>query len=127
MWIDARIPVRFGDLHTRSDAEAVLTDMRPSGPGAWGYIPAAASYAVDCTCCTPRNAAAVALGALFRNRAMGTGTPFRGVLAAVGPQAEAMVRAALENDPVVVARFRATPPQSVDDPRTTVSVRCSGT
>ena len=110
MWIDARIPVRFGNLHTRSDAEAVLTDECPTGPGAWGYIAAGrATHAVDCACCAPRNAAAVTLGTLFRSRATGAGAPFRGVLAAVGPEAEAAVRAALETDPVVIARFRLAP------------------
>ena len=111
MWIDARIPVRFGTLQTRAAHEAVLTDTGLSGPGDWACIPDAqpshaVAHALSCNCCSPRTAAAVALGALFRTRATGTGAPFRGVLAAVGPYAEAAVRAALATDPVTVARFR---------------------
>ena len=104
MWIDARIPVRFGPLHNRQPDEALLTDAGAQGPG----IPAIAVAAPDghppgCACCLPRSGMAVALGALFRLRATSPGTPFRAVLAVVGPAAEAAVRAALVEDPVVAA------------------------
>ncbi len=97
MFIDARLPLRFGPIEDRAPDEAVLTDAE---------IGATAGHAVDCLCCTPRSGAALALGALFRARAVGEGPPFRGVLAVVGPAAEAAIRAALADDPVASGRFK---------------------
>lgn len=97
MWIDARIPVRFGPLDTRTPDEAVL-DIGPAPP----TVP----HAPGCPCCQPRNPAAVALGALFHARATGRHPPFRAVLAPMPGTDEHAVRQALASDPVAAARFR---------------------
>lgn len=100
MWIDARIPLRFGPLGTRTPEEAVLT-FDPSAP--------TAPHTPGCPCCLPRNPAATALGALFHARATGRHPPFRAVLAPVPGTDEQAVRQALETDPVAAARYRLVP------------------
>ena len=107
MWIDARIPIRFGLLTSRGPHEAVLAEGGAPGPGAWAVIEGrGAGHLADCACCRPRSGAAVALGLLFRQRATGDMPPFKAVLAAVGPEGEAAVREAVRDDPVAAARFR---------------------
>ena len=109
MFIDARIPVRFAALDTRIADEAVLTDAHdPAPPPALCFEPdpANAAHPIDCACCQPRSAAGSALATLFRDRALATGPAFKGVLAVVSPTGEAAIRAALETDPLVSARFR---------------------
>ena len=105
MRIDARVPVRFGPLSSRTPDEAVLTD------GIEAAAPSAAfrlidGHPLDCICCTPRTGAALALATLFRARAIAAGPAFRGVLAVVGPAGEAAVRDALAADTLVCGRFR---------------------
>ena len=107
MFIDARIPIRFGPLDSRAiDEAALLDDARQAGAPAARFEPGPAGHPSDCTCCTPRSGAAAALAALFRERAVGTRAPFRAVLADVGPLGEAAIRAALADDPVVSGRYR---------------------
>ena len=107
MWMDARIPVRFGPLQSRTLGDAVLTDTSADRTGAWAVIAQVpGGHSLDCVCCLPRSGAAVALGTLFRLRATTAEAPFRAVLAVVGPANEAAVRAALIDDPVAAARFR---------------------
>ena len=107
MRIDARLPLRFGALTGRQAGEAVLldADLPCAAPVAW-FDPAVSSHDLACACCAGQSAAGVALAALFRARAMGTGPAFRGVLAVVGERGEAAVRAALETDAVASGRFR---------------------
>lgn len=94
--IDARVPVAFGG-HTMEEAgDIVLLD----GPGA------AAGHPVACACCSVRTPAAEALGQLFAQRARSETPFFRRVLVIVSAEHEAAVRAALDFDPVVSARFR---------------------
>ena len=105
IWMDARLPIRFGPLDSREHGEAVLTD----GPVV--SMPAAAfvvqpGHVIDCTCCAPRSGAAAALAQLFHNRAIATGPAFKSVLAVMGRDGEAAVRDAVLNDPLVSARFR---------------------
>jgi hypothetical protein len=97
MFIDARLPLRFGLIEDRSPDEAVLTDA---------LIGTTPGHMIGCLCCAPRNGAALALAVLFRERATGQRPLFRGVLAAVGPAGEAAIRAALRDDPVASGRFR---------------------
>ena len=106
VWLDARLPIRFGPLDSRRPDEAVLSDGTNAAARAMSFVPGEAEHAADCACCTPRGAAAIALAALFRDRAVASGPAFRGVLATVSPAGEAAIRAALETDPLVSARFR---------------------
>ena len=120
MWMDARLPVRFGPLHSRTPTEAVLTDSGTPGPGAWAALAAApTAHPAGCACCLPRSPAAVALAALFRARATGASPPFAAVLAVLEPGNQAALRAALETDPIASARFRLADGQGP-------SVTCQG-
>ena len=103
--IDARIPLRFGDLASRTADDAVLrdADIASDAPGPRS---ADRSHPTACPCCLPRSRAAEALAQLFRGRATGQGRWFTAVLAVLGPAAQAEVRAAVANDPLVSARFR---------------------
>ena len=104
LWMDARLPVRFGALESRRPGEAVLSDgAEAAAPVA--YFQVGAGHAPGCACCVPMTGAAAALAGLFRERA--TGPMFSGVLAVVGPEGEVAVRAALATDRVASARFRA--------------------
>ena len=111
MRIDARLLVRFGPLESRTEEEAVLTEAALAEAVLAKAVLAKAGLAgpahvMGCLCCTPRSAAGAALAALFRARAVDTGPAMRTVLAVVGPDGEAAVRAAVLNDPVASARFR---------------------
>ena len=106
MFVDARLPVRFGPIDGRKPDEAVLTDGDHDAAPPFARFSPEAGHAVDCLCCLPRSGAARALADLFRARAVGQGPPFRGVLAVVGPTGETAVRAALADDPVASGRFR---------------------
>ena len=106
MWLDTRIPVRFGALRTRAADEAVVTDGAMGGVAAPSVVfEAAAGHVAGCACCNGRSAAALALAKLFRERAVAPGTPFRGVLAAVGPAGEAALRDALAES-LLSGRYR---------------------
>ncbi len=113
MRIDARLPLRFGTMSDARDGDAVLLPegaaAPPGVPVAWlpgGLDAAAPGHSAGCACCAPRNAAAQALGSLFLRRARGDVAAFRAVLAAVGVEDAALVRAALEGDPLVSGRYR---------------------
>ncbi|MGI4950731.1 MAG: hypothetical protein ACRYGM_02910 [Janthinobacterium lividum] len=114
VWLDARLPVRFGPLDSRTPTDAVLTDRSVDGsiddaavaaPSA-RFQPAAPTHPAGCACCLPRSTAALALATLFRDRALSPATPFAAVLAVVTPQGEAAIRAALQDDPLASARYR---------------------
>ena len=105
-WLDARLPVRFGTLDSRTAQEAVVTDGLQAAAPAAVFETADTRHAAGCACCLPRSGAAAALGRLFRERATAAGPPFRGVLAVVSPAGQAAIHAALDGDPVVSARYR---------------------
>ena len=104
MRIDARLPLRFGPLASRALSDAVVTD------GHEVIAEPAARFTSDgvasCACCAPRSGAAVALAALFRQRATSTEAPFTSVLAVVDAQGRSSVLAALQSDPLIIARYR---------------------
>ena len=109
MRIDARVPVRFGELADAGEGDALLLPPNAPPPSGWPVeaMPGGApGHAAGCVCCQPRNAAAQALGALFLRRARGEVGWFRQVLAVTGPTEAALVRAALQTDPLTMARFR---------------------
>lgn len=93
LFIDARIPVVFGV---------------PAGPGDALLTPDPSwetEHPIACACCEARGPAAMGLDRLFLARVRNTIPWFsRVVVPAAG---EVAVRAVLENDPVVMARFRA--------------------
>jgi hypothetical protein len=111
---DPRIPVVFGTPGDAGRDDALLVE-REDGPfcdmatgAAEAFVSAARpAHAIGCACCSPRRAAAEALGRLFLARARGDGPPFRRVVAATLTQAgAAAIRAALVEDRVAAARFR---------------------
>ena len=109
MRIDARVPVRIGGLAGAGEGDALLLPSGVPPPPGWPaeVMPGGApGHPLGCACCQPRNAAAQALGALFLRRARGEVGWFSQVLAAVGPDEAAMVHAALDADPLTLARFR---------------------
>ncbi len=112
MLIDARIPLRFGNLADRTTTDAVLTDGSAGsmdGPSAQFSV-REMDHPAGCACCRPQTAAAAALAGLFRTRAVTPGAAFASVLAVVSAAGEAAVRDALASDPVVSARYRLTGP-----------------
>lgn len=115
-WLDARIPVLVGaDLRP---GDAALVEQGAAAPPG---VPQAA-FAVEsrpedghlagCACCAARTGAAVALDRLFLRRARGEVAFFGRVTAVLATAAgEASLRAALDSDPVVSARYRLDPAQ----------------
>jgi hypothetical protein len=93
LFIDARIPVVFGVPAGSGDA---VLEPDPS----WDKV-----HPIACACCDARGPAAMGLDRLFLARVTNTIPWFsRVVVPAAG---EAAVRAVLDTDPVVTARFRA--------------------
>ncbi len=112
-FIDARIPVVFGNVDLAGADDALLLDgeqARSPAPG----IPAeplarrsATSHAADCACCLPRSAVGRQLSALFMARARGEVGFFRRVVVvATNPEAQAAVREAVAHDPLASSCFR---------------------
>src|ERR1700685_3147588 len=85
MKIDARVPLVFDDMAAAGPDDGLLIEgdapappgravaRFASGPRRW--------HAAGCACCTPRAAAAAALGRLYLARARGEGAFFRPVVA----------------------------------------------
>lgn len=94
--IDARVPVVFGAHDMEQAGDIVLLDV----------VAPTAAHPVACACCSVRTPAAEALGQLFAQRARGETLFFQRVLVVGSPEHQAAVRAALDCDPVVSARFR---------------------
>ncbi len=92
---DARVAVVFGAASDAGVGDVVLSD---------GLV--AAGHPAGCACCTSRAAAAEALGRLFLQRARGEVAFFRRVIIDTDDTGVAAVKAALQSDPVVSARFR---------------------
>ena len=113
MFVDARVPVRFGRAEDAGSEDALLVEGDgapvPGRAVAW-FRPGAGrggAHAPGCACCLPRGAAAEALTRLFLDRVRGKVPQFRAVLAAAStPEGETAVRAALADDPLVSGRFR---------------------
>jgi len=95
LMVDARIGVVFGRVSERQEGDILLTEGLAS-----------TGHPAVCACCTSRTAAANALGRLFTQRARGEVAFFRRVLVDTDEAGRQAVRAALQSDPVVCARFR---------------------
>lgn len=96
LMFDGHVPVAFGGSRDAREGDVVLV-------AGWGGV---AGHDPGCACCVARTPAAQALGHLFMQRARGEVAFFRRVLIDGDAAAEASVRAALQSDPVVAARFR---------------------
>jgi len=109
--IDARIPVTFAARDAAPNAAFLIEGDRPTPanrPAArFRLPPAQAAHPPACACCAPAGPAADALRMLFLQRARGDVPFFTSVVAILeNAAAEAAVRAALADDPVVAARYR---------------------
>src|SRR5487761_2094223 len=98
LFLDARLPLRFGTLAQAGPETALLIEGDAPAPAGGGVARFALPiglprHAIGCTCCAPRGPAAEALGRLFLARARG-GSWFREVLAVASPAGQAAVRAA---------------------------------
>lgn len=118
--IDARIPlVTVPDLGALTAAlaegrpAAVLAEAPPPAapPGAVALVSfdlTGPTHAVGCACCAGRSAAAAALDRLFQARVRGACGWFDRVVALAETEAaRAEIAAALRDDAVTAARFRA--------------------
>ena len=107
MTLDARLPIRFGPLHSRTAGEALISDtIAGAEPPAATFTIVQTGHLNGCLCCMPRTGAALALASLFRTRATSNALLFGSVLAVVTPGGEAALRAALSNDVMAAARYR---------------------
>jgi len=111
MFLDARVPVRFGVIDP--EAVALVADGLPDPPAraVWRFTPERASlgHVPGCACCAPRGAAAEALRRLFLARARGEVAFFSSVSVFAAPATEALIRDLLRDDPMVAAWFRPAP------------------
>jgi hypothetical protein len=112
LFLDARVPVRFGSVSDATDGSALLIEgdaPAPDGEAVARFTNAAAAglHPPGCPCCVTRSPAAVALATLFLARARGERAFFRAVVAVCStPEGREAVRTALEADPLVSAWFR---------------------
>ena len=105
--LDARIPVLLGTDPSPGDAALVEMDAVPPPGVPHVAFTAASPHAPGCACCAARTGAALALDRLFLLRARGEMPFFRQVAAVLATAAgEASLRATLDEDPVVSARYR---------------------
>jgi len=112
LFVDARVPVRFGSVSDTDAGSALLIEgdaPAPDGVAVARFTAEAPAgpHPPGCPCCATRSPAAVALAALFLARARGEVVFFRTVVAVCpAPEGQAAVRAAVESDPLVLAWFR---------------------
>ena len=111
LFMDARVRLRIGTADTAGPDDALLIEGDAAVPDGRVHarfaLPEAASHSIGCACCLPRGPVAEALSRLFLLRVRGDVKFFPEVVAVprsvVG---EAAIRAALQEDPMVMARFR---------------------
>jgi hypothetical protein len=111
LFLDARVKLRIGTVGDAGPADALLVEGEGGAPASVPHarfvLPDATAHAVGCACCMPRGPVAEALSLLFLQRVRGEVPHFTEIVAVpAGAEGEAAIRAALQNDPVVSARFR---------------------
>ena len=110
-FLDTRIPVGFGPAALDGGTALLVEGDAPAPAGtpvARFTLPVATGHSAGCPCCAPRGPVAAALGGLFLARAKGEAAWFERVVALTqGARGREAVLAALANDPLVSARFRA--------------------
>lgn len=111
LFLDARVKLRIGTADMAGPDDALL--IEGDGPAPEGIVHGrflsleAGSHPIGCACCLPRGPVAEALTQLFLQRVRGEVAYFSAVVAAPCSAAgEAAIRAALQEDPMVMARFR---------------------
>jgi hypothetical protein len=108
MFIDARIPVVFGELADARAEDALLIDGDETAPEGRIVVRitqnATPAHATGCVCCVPRSAAGSALAGLFLARGRGDIAYFRRVFA-VTPNPAAII-AAIDDDNLASGWFR---------------------
>lgn len=115
---DARIPVTLlpgaealAGWLAQGGPAALLTDAAapPPGPVATERFDPRPLHRIGCVCCAGRSAAAVALDRLFQARARGRSPWFDRLAVIAGTSAgAAQIAAALHEDALALARFRAS-------------------
>ena len=108
-FLDARIPLIFGQAAEAGPTDAVLIEGEgePAKGRDWfqpdlAMAKPAMAHPADCACCTPRSAAGMALARLILARGRGSGLFFSRVIAEVQtPAGRESVLAALDTDPIV--------------------------
>ncbi|MBO1075985.1 hypothetical protein [Roseomonas marmotae] len=112
--LDARTPVRLLAHAAEAPPGAVVLaeDGAALPPGTARVeryaTPAATAHPIGCACCQPRSPAAIALDRLFLARMRGETPWFKEIVAlAVTDAGRQAVLAALQQDNVISARFRA--------------------
>ncbi len=112
LFVDARVPVRFGSMAEATAETALLVEgdvLVPEGiPVGRFDLPAFSQrHPAGCTCCARRDPVSEALARLFLARARGETMWFLSVVAiTAGRMGQQAVRDALANDQLAAARFR---------------------
>lgn len=111
MFLDARVKLRIGAADMAGPDDALLIEGEASGAAELPHVrftlPAGSDHAEGCGCCLPRGPVAEALTRLFLWRVRGEVSYFSGVVAVpASAKGEAAIRAALQTDPLITARFR---------------------
>ena len=111
IYLDARVTLRIASADTAGPNDVLLIEGEADAPAGVAHVrftlPPGAAHSAGCTCCLPRGPVAEALSRLFLQRVRGKVAYFSDVVAVAGSaDGEAAIRAALQTDPVVAARFR---------------------
>lgn len=111
LFLDARVKLRIGTADMAGPDDALLIEgdgVAPEGTVFGRFLsPVVGFHPIGCACCLPRGPVAEALTQLFLQRVRGEVAYFSAVVAAPCSAAgEAAIRAALQEDPMVMARFR---------------------
>ena len=111
IYLDARVKLRIGTADAAGPRDALLIEGEADAPEratqARFTLPQGTAHPSGCGCCLPRGPVAEALSRLFLQRVRGEVAYFSEIVAVPGsPDGEAAIRAALQTDPVIAARFR---------------------
>lgn len=110
LFLDARVKLRIGAADMAGPDDALLIEGEAAAmrsPHARFTLPVESGHAAGCGCCLPRGPVAEALTRLFLRRMRGEVSYFSGVVAIpASAKGEAAIRATLQTDPLITARFR---------------------
>jgi hypothetical protein len=108
LYIDARVPVVFGEVSDLLADDALVLDNDMAAPEGHSFVRLGAgesdAHAARCVCCVPRSAAGSALAGLFLARGRGDIAFFRRVL--VVTKEPHAIEAALVDDLLAAGWFR---------------------